>query len=666
MALQYLISPIIQLEDTNGQTLVNGKVYVYHHDTDVLATIYKDFIGGEQSNPAILDELGTTIIIADNETSYDIELYDANDNFILSRKMVFSNGGGGADNHYTYDPGVDIQFRQISENRAFIDVVNNNCSNTNYGFAIGYHTSADGYGVSMGKNTVATNHGIAGGDNTVASNTAIAFGYGSEANNHGISLGIRTSAANYGIAQGSDSYATNGAVVIGTYCSGTKPHSLSLGDSIDNKDEASLVVGYNITATGLNAGHSVIAGVNHLLDGDNVYNNIIGGDAQISHSAQNILSIGLGNTANSSHEAFILGGVGNEITTATYGGIVGGAGNKVSGTNSIVIGGNGNSAKAAGTVIAGNGCIAEDSNSIAVQNGTSAFAGGFAQGSICIASGGQSHAQGWNTSAMGVSNHAEGGDTLASGTESHAEGGYTSAIGNCSHSEGHDTVAVGAYSHAEGHGTIAVADHQTVMGRYNATGTTDIMQVGCGELGSPANAMTVDVSGSVNVNTLTGLKNTRTFFDNLGEVSYYHSRNIPIFACTGTDYEPITTTGTTGMYAAPQQDFPIANVRKVKVDGFYQIKGGMNVNGTVPNFGADPKIQFWANGTQINTASLTNGYWLPRSVPIPFSFVTGGTTSFKIGFCSEGTWTATNMDTEHGGTAGNILINYTTTILDQE
>lgn len=634
MALQYLISPIIQLEDTNGQTLVNGKLFVYNHDTDVLATIYKDFNGGAQTNPAILDELGTTIVIANNETTYDIEVYDKDDNFILSRKMVLANGGsGGSSDHTTYNAGVDIQIRQISPNNALIDVVNNGCSNTNYGFAIGNNTSANNYGISFGINTTANQHGVAGGSYTSAS---------------------------------------NGAVVVGTYCSANKPHSLTMGDTITNTDEASIVVGYNITNTAVLGCHNIIAGSDLLNDGVSSYNNIFAGQSNSFHKTKDSLVFGLGHDCSGSEQSFIIGGVGNNISGVYYGGSIGGAGNHVSGNNSITIGGNGNSAFGAGITLNGNGCYVSGSNSIAFQNGTSAYAGGFAHGSICVASGGQTHAEGWNTTAIGVSNHAEGGDTLASGTESHAEGGYTSAIGNCSHAEGNDSIAYGNYSHADGKGVVASGNHQNVLGRYNVPNTTDILQIGGGEYGSPINSLVVDSSASVSVNTSAGLKNTRTFFDNLGNDTYTNLRSIPIYPCLNTDFEIIYGAGSTGYYARATQLFTIPSAKKVKVDGFYQIKGGMNENGTVPNFGADPKIETWIIDTsnhsarQINAASLTNGYWLPRSVPIPFSFVTGGTDIFAMGFCTEGTWTATNMDADHGTTAGNLVISYTTTILDQE
>lgn len=155
----------------------------------------------------------------------------------------------------------------------------------------------------------------------------------------------------------------------------------------------------------------------------------------------------------------------------------------------------------------------------------------------------------------------------------------------------------------------------------------------------------------------------------VGSANYYHFRNTPILACTGSGFDPISGAGVSGVYAACLQTFGVPSANKVKVDGFYQIKGGMDANGIVPNFGGDPKIQTWiidrtnSSAVQVNVASLTNGGTLPRSVPIPFSFVTGGTTGFDIGFCTEGTWTATNIDTAYGSTAGNLVINYTTTII---
>lgn len=285
------------------------------------------------------------------------------------------------------------------------------------------------------------------------------------------------------------------------------------------------------------------------------------------------------------------------------------------------------------------------------------------------------HTEGYQTKATdgGKYGHAEGMNSIVSGYGAHSEGSYTSACGTCSHAEGHNTLAAAEYSHAGGNNTIASGQYSTVIGKYNNPTLYDIFQIGAGSADdNRINALTVDSSGSVNVNTSAGLKNTRTFFDNVGNVTYNNLRNIPIMACAGTDFDPISTTGATGMYAVSLQTFTIPSAKKVKVDGFYQIKGGMNANGTVPNFAADPKIQTWiidrtnSSAIEINAASLTNGSNLPRSVPIPFSFVTGGTTSFGIGFCTEGTWTATNMDTYHGATAGNLVINYTTTILDKE
>lgn len=636
MALQYLISPIIQLEDTNGQTLVNGKIYVYHHDTDQLAVIYKDFDGGFQTNPAILDELGTVIIIADNTVAFDIEVYDKDDNFVLSRKNIYATGGGSGRADISYDAGVDIQFRQPTQNNTIIDVVNNDCTNTNFGFAIGHNTTADYYGVAMGENTSAYGKG------------SVTIGYGNDV----------TGANQVAIGRNNKLYSDT-----------------QLGSN-------SLVVGDSNSALSLNK--SIVYGTTNYITGttDGIYG-------------------GTDNSANGSTD-FIIGGISNKAENTDKGGIIGGASNSAFRTNSIIIGGQQNIADNGGmsinglentvtneyAVAFGEGNTVPNSFAVAfgkynvvpadyafVQgyNNTAANEYSHAEGVNTVANGPGSHSEGNGTTALGNWSHAEGDHSIATGWHSHAEGSNTTAVGSNSHTIGANTIAYGTNSFAGGFNTVASGSDQTVFGRYNIPNETDLFQIGAGTPGNNnKNALTISNNGDVNVNTTTGLKNTRVFFDNVGDVRYYNTRGIPIMACTGTDFEIISTTGATGMFAACLSPFTLPNAKKVKVDGFYQIKGGMNANGSVPNFQDDPKIETWiidranSSAIEINAASLTNGSNLPRSVPIPFSFVTGGTTGFEIGFGTEGTWTATNMDVGRGSTAGNLVISYTTTILDQE
>lgn len=94
--LGYLLSPVLQIEDTNGLPLVDGKVYVYEANTSNLATIYSNYEGTLNTNPAILDLSGHTTIIADDVMIYDITVKDKDDNLLFTAKDVAVGGEGGS------------------------------------------------------------------------------------------------------------------------------------------------------------------------------------------------------------------------------------------------------------------------------------------------------------------------------------------------------------------------------------------------------------------------------------------------------------------------------------------------------------------------------------------------------------------------------------------
>lgn len=93
--MNYLGQTIIQIMDSYGNPIVNGKVYVYDSETQNLATIYRDFDGHLQTNPAILDTLGHTVIIADEEKVYTVVIKDQYDNLQFTLENVRTVGTGG-------------------------------------------------------------------------------------------------------------------------------------------------------------------------------------------------------------------------------------------------------------------------------------------------------------------------------------------------------------------------------------------------------------------------------------------------------------------------------------------------------------------------------------------------------------------------------------------
>lgn len=112
------------------------------------------------------------------------------------------------------------------------------------------------------------------------------------------------------------------------------------------------------------------------------------------------------------------------------------------------------------------------------------------------------HAEGRETKAYGAESHAEGlrSETSEAGKYAHAEGYETKAYGEASHTEGINTKATGGASHAGGVWTVADGYAQTVVGRYNKTGTNSLFVVGDGtgvEDTNRADAFTVNKDGTI-------------------------------------------------------------------------------------------------------------------------------------------------------------------------
>ena len=562
MALQYLISPIIQLEDTNGQTLVNGKVYVYHHDTDQLAVIYKDFDGGFQTNPAILDELGTTIIIADNTVAFDIEVYDKNDNFVLSRKNIYATGGGSGRVDISYEAGVDIQFRQPTQNNTIIDVVNNDCTNRNFGFAIGHNTTADYYGVAMGENTSAYGKG------------SVAIGYGNDV----------TGANQVAIGRNNKLYSDT-----------------QLGSN-------SLVVGDSNSALSLNK--SIVYGTTNYIAGTT--DGIFGGTNNSAIGSTDFIIGGISNNAENTDKGGIIGGslnsafhtnsiiIGGQQNIADNGGMsINGLENTVTNEYAVAFG-EGNTVPNSFAVAFGkDNVVTADYAFVQGYNNTAANEYSHAEGVNTIANGPGSHSEGNGTTALGNWSHAEGDHTVAEGWHSHAEGSNTSALGSCSHTIGSNNIAYGTNSLAGGFNTIASGSNQTVFGKYNIPNETDLFQIGAGTPGNNnKNALTVDNSGNIfvydyskglNANVSSNLIDMPMFTDyttypttgfRAADNFYHYRKNIYKEASDIDENNYIELLEETS-------DFPIKNVRlyPCSAEGHYRLdvnitlKGGYNYRG---------------------------------------------------------------------------------------
>lgn len=76
--LGYLISPVLQIEDTDGKPLVGGRIVVYRHGTTEPYITYRDFEGTHNPAEVILDSKGMCILIAEEGYSYDVYCRDRN------------------------------------------------------------------------------------------------------------------------------------------------------------------------------------------------------------------------------------------------------------------------------------------------------------------------------------------------------------------------------------------------------------------------------------------------------------------------------------------------------------------------------------------------------------------------------------------------------------
>lgn len=110
MVLGYLISPVIQVENTNGKPLTGGWINVYRHGTTIPAVTYKDFHGDMNPQNIYLDHKGMCIILVDADGMYDVYCYDSNGVEQWSRLNLGITGGAGgaAINITSSDNSVNI------------------------------------------------------------------------------------------------------------------------------------------------------------------------------------------------------------------------------------------------------------------------------------------------------------------------------------------------------------------------------------------------------------------------------------------------------------------------------------------------------------------------------------------------------------------------------
>ena len=129
--LDYLISPLIQIEDYNGKPLTGGRVEVYIHDTSAKYVTFRDFEGHLNEFRVPLNERGECVLIASTENSYDIYIYNSFDagSPVISRLNVHT---------MNYDaPEVTTPLPSVSSRDAFTVVANSTRPDGGTNYAVG-------------------------------------------------------------------------------------------------------------------------------------------------------------------------------------------------------------------------------------------------------------------------------------------------------------------------------------------------------------------------------------------------------------------------------------------------------------------------------------------------------------------------------------------------
>lgn len=96
MALNYLLDPVFQIENSAGKPATDGWLEVYIHGTRTKYYCASDFNGTLHPFKIPLDSLGSNIVLADDGQAYDVYAYNRFGSLLMSRYNVTPGKGGGS------------------------------------------------------------------------------------------------------------------------------------------------------------------------------------------------------------------------------------------------------------------------------------------------------------------------------------------------------------------------------------------------------------------------------------------------------------------------------------------------------------------------------------------------------------------------------------------
>lgn len=112
MALNYLLCPTFQVINTGGKPATGGYIECYVHGTRDKYYCYSDWEGTLHPFQIPLDSLGANIVLADEQNSYDVYIYNRYGSLLMSRYKVKPSGGGGIASITSSDGSINVNYTE--------------------------------------------------------------------------------------------------------------------------------------------------------------------------------------------------------------------------------------------------------------------------------------------------------------------------------------------------------------------------------------------------------------------------------------------------------------------------------------------------------------------------------------------------------------------------
>ena len=112
MALNYLLCPTFQVINTGGKPATGGFIECYIHGTRDKYYCYSDWEGTLHPFQIPLDSLGGNIVLADEQNSYDVYVYNRYGSLLMSRYKVKPSGGGGIASITSSDGSINVNYTE--------------------------------------------------------------------------------------------------------------------------------------------------------------------------------------------------------------------------------------------------------------------------------------------------------------------------------------------------------------------------------------------------------------------------------------------------------------------------------------------------------------------------------------------------------------------------